>query len=242
MFYKLCTCIIHSVRVAASKKTNKQNFLKIVFLQILIFLQFVGNNANYHLLRDVRGPSTNTVCTVIHRVAQAISTLEKEVIKWPDDMSKLPGQLFEIAGFPSVAGCIDGCHIQVIPPKKDEPSYVNRHQTHSLNVLAVAGPDLMIYFADANAPGRCHDSRVLKKSSLWQCMEVDKNLPFEGAVLLGDLGYPNREWLLTPFPGDPVGTKSLYNKAHRRTRNLVERAFGVIKKRYFIHKRKRCHF
>ena len=206
-----------------------------IFLQILIFLQFVGNNANYHLLRDVRGPSTNTVCTVIHRVAQAISTLEKEVIKWPDDVSKLPSQFFETAGFPSVAGCIDGCHIQVIPPKKDEPSYVNRHQTHSLNVLAVAGPDLAIYFADANAPGRCHDSRVLKKSPLWQCMEVDKNLPFEGAVLLGDLGYPNREWLLTPFPGDPGGAKSLYNKAHRRTRNLVERAFGVIKKRYFIH-------
>ena len=197
----------------------------------MIFLQFVGNNANYHLLRDVRGPSTNIICCVIHRVAQAISTLEQEVIRWPADVSKLPGQFYEMAGFPSVAGCIDGCHIQVIPAKKDETSYVNRHQTHSLNVLAVAGPDLTIFFADANAPGRCHDSRVLKNSSLWQCMEVDKNLPFEGACLLGDLGYPNLEWLLTPFPGEPDGVKSVYNKAHRRTRNTVERAFGVIKKR-----------
>jgi hypothetical protein len=38
---------------------------------------------------------------------------------------------------------------------------------------------------------------------------------------------------MTPFPGDPDGAKGRYNKAHIQTRNVVERAFGVMKNRFF---------
>jgi len=41
----------------------------------------------------------------------------------------------------------------VSPPKRDEISFVNRHHDHSINVLAVAGPDLKFYYVSANMPG-----------------------------------------------------------------------------------------
>jgi hypothetical protein len=54
----------------------------------------------------------------------------------------------------------------------------------------------------------------------------------KGAVLLGDSAYPLTEWLLTPFLGDPQGAKGRYNRSQTSTRNVIERAFGVLKKRF----------
>ena len=106
-----------------------------------------------------------------------------------------------MGGFPSTAGAVDGCHVQVSPPKDDKQSYLNRHQATSINVLAVSGADLTFYYVDASAPGRTHDSRVLRESPLWASMESGER-PFPGAVLLADSGYALRDWLITPFIGN----------------------------------------
>jgi hypothetical protein len=201
--------------------------------QIEVFLQFLGNNAFYHLLRDARGPSSHTVFRVVHRVSEAVNTLQDDIIRWPEDCSRLASDFLKLGGFPRCAGCLDGTHVMISPPSKDEISFLNRHHQHSINALAVAGPDLKIYYLNANFPGRCHDSNVLRSSSLWRSFEDAGNRPFEGAVLLGDSAYPLRPWLMTPFPGDPDGAKGRYNKAHIQTRNVVERAFGVMKNRFF---------
>ena len=42
----------------------------------------------------------------------------------------------------------------------------------------------------------------------------------------------NLTFLYFQFPGDPPGAQGKFNKAHRRTRTVVERAFGVLKKRF----------
>jgi len=119
----------------------------------LLFCQFLETNTYYHLLRDARGPSAQTVSRIVQRVCEAVLTLKDEVVKWPDDTSKLAAEFFEIGGFPSVCGCLDGTHIKVHPPQEDEQSFVNRHHTYSLNVLAVAGPDLTFFYINANFPG-----------------------------------------------------------------------------------------
>ena len=100
------------------------------------------------------------------------------------------------------------------------------------NYLYDTGPDLTIFYLNRDHPGRCHDANVLRESQLWRSFEVAGNRPFDGAVILGDSAYPLRQWLITPFPGDPDGAKGRFNVSHMRTRNVVERAFGVIKNRF----------
>ena len=121
--------------------------------QIEVFLHYLGTNSFFHVLRDARGPSTHTVCRVVHRVSEAINSLQKDIICWPTDCRKLAKEFFDLGGFPSTAGCLDGTHVKITPPKEDEVSYVNRHHEHSLNVLAVCGPDLSIFYLNANYPG-----------------------------------------------------------------------------------------
>lgn len=201
--------------------------------QIELFLHFVGCNAFFHVMRDARGPSTHTVHRVVSRVTDAILTLKQNVIKWPADMQKLRRDFYNIANFPCVAGALDGCHIEITPPADDENSYVNRHHTKSINMLAVCGPDLTFFYVNTDHPGSCHDGHVIRYSKLWRQFE-DGRLPFPGAILLGDSAYALRPWLLTPFPGNPEGLKQSYNYSHIQTRNVIERAFGVLKARFSV--------
>ena len=123
------------------------------YFQILLFCQFLGTNAYYHLIRDARRPSAQTVSRIVREVCEAIITLRGEVIRWPEDCSTLASKFFELGGFPSVCGVLDGTHVKVSPPLEDEQSFVNRHHSYSLNVLAVAGPDLSFFYINSNFPG-----------------------------------------------------------------------------------------
>lgn len=199
--------------------------------QILTFLHFIGTNSFYHVTRDAKGPGTMTICRAVHRVCEALITIKNEVINWPEDSERACQRFYQMAGFPYVCGCIDGTHVDLCPPKAVEGSYVNRHHKHSINVLAVAGPDLKFYYVNSNYTGRNHDAGVLRRTSLWNSFEEGFR-PFPGAVILGDSAYPLREWLMTPFRGDPEGPRGRYNRAHMKTRNSVERSFGVLKQRF----------
>lgn len=170
------------------------------------------------------------------RVAEAIESLYKDYLGWPQDPAKRFASMrrfYDVAQFPSVCGAVDGTHINVIPSKTAEPCFVNRHRQHSLNVCAVAGGNYAFYYVNARHPGRSHDSRVLQETGLWAKFERGFR-PFKGAVILGDSAYPLRDWLMTPFRTTVVMTPAMqsYQRSHSRTRGIVEKAFGVLKMRF----------
>ena len=52
--------------------------------------------------------------------------------------------------------------------------------------------------------------------------------------LLGDSGYSLKKWLMTPF-GTPISAcEKKFNLLHRKTRRVIEQAFGVLKSRWRI--------
>ena len=49
---------------------------------------------------------------------------------------------------------------------------------------------------------------------------------------MGDKGYPLEPWLLTPLSNPQGQQERRYNKLHAKSRNVVERSFGVLKGRF----------
>ncbi|GFT42081.1 putative nuclease HARBI1 [Trichonephila clavipes] len=97
----------------------------------------------------------------------------------------------------------------------------------ALNVQTVSDPNLSIRNIVVRWPGSTHDSTVFDHSYLRAHVETEIPSSYH---LLGDSGYPLLSYLMTPFL-NPVGAGQ-YNAAHARARNVVERQYGVWKKRF----------
>ncbi|XP_062581489.1 putative nuclease HARBI1 [Saccostrea cucullata] len=124
---------------------------------------------------------------------------------------------------------IDGTHVGIKSPSFEEHVFVNRKNYHSINTMAVCDAKLKFINIVAKWPGSSHDSFVWNNSTLCQLFE-NKNIP--RGWLLGDSGYPLRSFLLTPVMNPSTPKENAYNTAHIKTRNVIERCFGVWKMRF----------
>jgi len=98
-----------------------------------------------------------------------------------------------------------------------------------LNVQALVNSELQFMDIVARWPGSAHDSHIFRNSRLFARLESGE---FQKMAILGDSGYALKPYLLTPI-SNPVGrTQMLYNESQIRTRNVVERSFGVWKRRF----------
>ncbi|KAJ1198955.1 hypothetical protein NDU88_002793 [Pleurodeles waltl] len=89
--------------------------------------------------------------------------------------------------------------------------------------------DQYILQVNAMFPGSVHDAYILRNSSIPDMMG---QLQRHRVWLLGDSGYPNLSWLLTPARNPRTRAEESYNEAHRRTRWVIERTFGLLKARF----------
>ena len=72
-------------------------------------------------------------------------------------------------------------------------------------------------------PGSMHDARIFDNSAMRVRFESGEL----NGLLLGDSAYPCREYILTPLANPTNASQERYNACHIRTRNTVERAFGL---------------
>jgi len=117
----------------------------------------------------------------------------------------------------------------------------NRKGAISQNVLAVANFDLTFSYALAGWEGSAHDGKVLKDA-------ICKGMPaLNDRYYLADAGYALSKLCLTPYRGvryhlkewakcnaRPQSKEELFNLRHSSLRNVIERLFGVVKKRFPI--------
>ena len=139
----------------------------------------------------------------------------------------------ERGGFPGVWGLIDCTHVPITASTADPLLYrkfFNRKRIPTLNVQVVAGPDMRILNMVNRWPGSAHDSRIFRSSNLFRELKEEVNGP---GYLLGDAGYAVDAIIMTPFYETALHSaeRRKYNKVHAKTRNLIERVFGCLKKK-----------
>lgn len=115
----------------------------------------------------------------------------------------------------------------------------NRKGYFSFNTQVVCNSNLEIIDIVARWQGSVHDSTIFNNSRLRANFE---NRMYGNSLLLGDSAYPLKKYLVTPLLAPQTAVEHLYNEAHIRTRNTIERLFGIWKRRFPIQALgMRCH-
>lgn len=182
---------------------------------------------------DFAGVHKSTTSKVVHKVSSAIARLRSRYVKFPQseaEVNEVRQGFFNIARFPRCVGAIDCTHVKIQSPGGDNAEiFRNRKQFFSINVQTISGPDLKILNIVARWPGSAHDSTIFNNSSIRGKFERGE---MGDSLIVGDSGYPIRKFLITPLANPVTAAEQLFNESQIRTRNPVERCYGVWKRRF----------
>ncbi|KAJ1180964.1 hypothetical protein NDU88_006175 [Pleurodeles waltl] len=200
-------------------------------VQVLSVLHFFASGSFQTTVAISSGMSQPMFSKVLSRVLSALMKYMRSYIIFPEvgDLPTVKDDFYALGHIPNIIGAIDGTHVALVPPKDNEQVYRNRKNYHSMNVQVVCLADQYISHLNAKFPGSVHDAYIMRNSSIPYVME---QLQRHRVWLIGDSGYPNLPWLLTPVRNLRTRAEERYNEAHGRTRRVIERTFGLQKARF----------
>ncbi|XP_018572749.1 putative nuclease HARBI1 [Anoplophora glabripennis] len=203
--------------------------------QLLLTLRFYASGNMQIAVADFLGVSTSSACRIIKRVSRALASLRAQYIKMYSDnreMERSAEKFYQIASFPRIIGAIDCTLIKIDSPGGiDAEIFRSRKSYFALNVQTVSDASLKIRDIVARWPGSVHDQTIFNNSNLRDRFE---NGEFGRYILIGDSGYSLRSYLMTKLLQTRTPAENLYNESIIRTRNVVERQYGVWKRRFPI--------
>ena len=144
--------------------------------------------------------------------------------------------------FADCLGALDGTYIDVHVTAQEQPRYRNRKGHLSQNVLAVCNFAIEFTYILAGWEGSAHDTAVLRDA------KVNKGfITPPGKYWLRDAGYTNSDTVLVLYRATryhlkeqrlsglkPENAKELFNLRYASLRNVVERIFSVVKRKYQV--------
>ncbi|MED6216203.1 hypothetical protein PIB30_116563 [Stylosanthes scabra] len=145
--------------------------------------------------------------------------------------------------FKGCLGALDGTYTDVTVSEEDKSRYRTRKDKISTNVLGVCNRDMNFVYVLSGWEGSASDSRVFKDA-----ISRRNNLKIPiGNYYLIDAGYTNCKGFLAPYRqtryhiqewangrNAPRNFREYFNKKHSSARNVIERCFGLLKKRWAI--------
>ncbi|XP_029348125.1 putative nuclease HARBI1 isoform X2 [Acyrthosiphon pisum] len=216
--------------------------------KVLIALNFFGTGSyqspvGYNIFNAVSQPS---VSRCVKEIVDALNQPQviNTWVKFPSNIQELNqvrDDFYRTTGFPGVIGCIDCTHVAIVPPSTNlnlvenhhpEYLYINRKNYHSINVQLICDSKLKILNVNALFPGSTHDNHIWNNSNVLPVVQELHERNLNDYYLLGDSGYPLRQWLLTPILNPSSAAEIHYNTKQMCTRSLIERCNGVLKARF----------
>ncbi|KAK3707295.1 hypothetical protein QZH41_004242 [Actinostola sp. cb2023] len=207
----------------------------------------LGHGNSYVSIGPVFNVGKATVIEAVQDVVEGLYELRNEVIKFPETAAETTAAIdtFEdLSDLPNIAGAIDGSHVRIKAPIESKADYFSRYQQYDFIIQAIVDGRKLFMDFSCGYPGAMHDSRVLRRSTIFDKAEarqilteptININGHTIGPYLVGDSAYPNSPWLIKPYPeGTRDRDEINFNKELSSARVKVECAFGLLKSRWRV--------
>nr|KYP66964.1 Putative nuclease HARBI1 [Cajanus cajan] len=201
----------------------KDAFRSTVEEQVAKFLHIIGHNVKNRSVSFFFHRSGETVSRHFHNVLNAVIMLEGEMLVQPSGRNVHPYILNNSRFYPYFKDClgaIDGTHVRVKVGRSDAPRFRGRKDWPTQNVFAACDFDMKFTYVLGGWEGTTSDSRILK-----DVLGREDPLIIPQGVRYHLKKYSRRA---------PQNPRELFNHRHTSLRNVIERTFGVLKKRFPI--------
>ncbi len=205
--------------------------------KLAMFMFMLGGETNGKVA-DRFNHSPSKTSAIIHEVAECILRCKETFMAQPGLDNFVERSTSWERHFTGCMGALDGSHIPAIVPAENDLPFINRKGFHSQNVLGVCNFNLEFTYILTGWEGSAHDSRVLRDA-----MSKGLQCP-ENYFYLADAGYGSSESILPPYrcvryhlaefsdDNTPNTPQEWFNYRHSQLRNVIERTWGVLKKRF----------
>lgn len=198
--------------------------------RLLLTLNYYATGCFLGAIGDMSGVSKASVSRIVLNVSVAIAKLRPKFVKFPSNLQSLTYGFYNIAKFPRVIGIIGCTHVNIKSPGGENAEcYKDRHGNFSMNIQMIVDHDFKIMDIVARWPGSSKKQTIFNNSRIKHRLE---NKEFPNNMIIGDRGYKNTKYLLTPLHNPCNPAEILYNKSLQKTRNVVERTYGAWKNRF----------
>ena len=228
--------------------------------RVAVALYKLAHGASYRQLSQPLGVSPSACQEICEEVYLMICRhLRQEHIKFPTnyDLHQEMHKFGEMKHMPMCFGAVDGSHIPITAPRHGRIAYRNRKGFYSVLLQGCVNFTGMFIDICVGFPGRAHDSRVYRNSSLSTRLESGQPFPLymrkviDGCVvypyILGDAAYGLHVHLMKGYTGAGLSVEQEWLGFKLSAACMtVERAFGRLKGRWRIKSlpllEKFCHF
>ena len=218
--------------------------------RLTLTMRFLATGETYRSLSFQFRISRAAIAYIVDEVCKAIvKNIGPVCLKVPsshEEWLAIASKFEERWNYPNCLGAIDGKHIVIQPPPNSGSHYYNYKHTHSIVLMAVAGPDYECLYADVGTNGRVSDGGVWNKCGLSQAIEdgiislpPPKCLPNGDTevphVFVGDDAFALKPHMMKPYSQNGLSAdRRVYNYRHSRARRLSENLFGIMANRWRV--------
>lgn len=218
--------------------------------QVAVALRRLGSGESLVTIGDSLGLNHSTVSQVTWRFVESMEERGLRHLHWPStelEMAQVKSKFEKIQGLPNCCGSIDTTHITMCLPASDPTSYVwlDEEKNHSMVLQVIVDAEMRFRDILTGLPGKMSDWLVFQSSNFHKLCDKGERLNGKrlelndrseiGEYIIGDSGYPLLPYLVTPYDGKELSTsKAEFNKRHKETQLVVQRALTMLKERWRI--------
>ncbi|KAL2897599.1 putative nuclease HARBI1, partial [Bienertia sinuspersici] len=219
-FDKLCHVLVTRGGLVTTRNVT-------VLEVVAFFVHTLAHDLKNRTISVVFTRSGETVSRQFHIVLKAVMKIGKFYIKQLDSSVTYDGDS-KWKWFEGSLGALDGTLIKKTVRVKDRPRYRDRKGDITTNVLVTCDPSLWFTYV---LLGSASDPRILGDA-----LRRPNSLKVLKDKVLGSIKGTHNH--LNLWRGtNPTNYKELFNLRHSSTCNTIERAFGLLKKRWAILKK-----